>query len=323
METHARFFLIGLFSLVVTALLILFVLWLGRLQLDREFQEYDVRFNESVAGLAVGGIVQYHGIQIGEVRKLSLDPEDPREVSVRVRVGADTPIKTDTKAQLSYTGLTGVAVVELFGGTPEARLLREADTSPIPRIESVPSTLSQLMSGGSGAMHSMQEVMARVAEVLSDQNIQRVSTLLDNLQAVSTSVKDDYPALRDALGDARVLEQRLSSAARRADDLLAQMQQGLAAKPGDMDGTLFEQVRTAVGEIRSAAAAIETFADSGNKTVRGIDAQTGDELGAILLALRQTSENLARITQKFDEAPANYLLGREALPAYEPEESKR
>src|SRR5690606_39700492 len=50
---------------------------------DREHQEYDVRFHESVTGLSVGGIVQYHGIQVGEVRKLSLDPKDPREVRVR------------------------------------------------------------------------------------------------------------------------------------------------------------------------------------------------------------------------------------------------
>ena len=152
METHARFFLIGLFSLVVTIALVLFVLWLGKLQLDRDYQEYDVRFHESVTGLSVGGLVQYHGIQVGEVRRLSLDAKDPREVRVRIRVAAETPIKTDTKAQLSYTGLTGVAVVEMFGGTPEAKLLREVDTRHAPEIDTVPSTLSQLMSGGSGAM---------------------------------------------------------------------------------------------------------------------------------------------------------------------------
>ncbi|HRG16778.1 MAG TPA: MlaD family protein, partial [Pseudomonadota bacterium] len=232
METHARFFLIGLFSLVVTVVLVLFVLWLGKLQLDREYQEYDVRFHESVTGLSVGGLVQYHGIQVGEVRKLSLDPKDPREVRVRIRVGADTPIKTDTKAQLSYTGLTGVAVVEMFGGTPEAKLLREVDPEHTPEIDTVPSTLSQLMSGGSGAMHSAQEVMARIAEVLNDDNIARVSALLDNLAAVSDDVKSDYPALRDALGEARVLEQRLASAAQRADALMAQLQKDVSPQDG-------------------------------------------------------------------------------------------
>lgn len=322
METHARFFLIGVFSLVATAGLVLFALWLGKLQLDREFQEYDVRFHESVAGLAVGGIVQYHGIQIGEVRRLSLDPEDPREVRVRVRVGADTPVKTDTKAQLSYTGLTGVAVVEMSGGTPGARLLRDIAPGTIPQIDTVPSTLSQLMSGGSGAMNSAQEVMVRLSEVLSDANIQRVSVLLDNLQAVSASVKTDYPALRDALNDARKLEQRLSSAAKRADELLAQMQNGLGSDANRPEGDIFEQARTAVAEIRTAAAAVETFADSGTVTVRGLDTQARDQLAATLQALRETSDNLLRITQKFDQAPVDYMLGGESLPVYTPEARK-
>ncbi len=320
METHARFFLIGLFSLVVTVVLVLFVLWLGKLQLDREYQEYDVRFHESVTGLSVGGLVQYHGIQVGEVRKLSLDPKDPREVRVRIRVGADTPIKTDTKAQLSYTGLTGVAVVEMFGGTPEAKLLREVDPEHTPEIDTVPSTLSQLMSGGSGAMHSAQEVMARIAEVLNDDNIARVSALLDNLAAVSDDVKTDYPALRDALGEARVLEQRLASAAQRADALLAQLQKDVS--PQDGRPGLLDEARTAVADIRAAAREVDAFAKTGQSTFGSLDTQARNELAATLQSLQIASENLARITQRFDENPADYVLGGESLPVYTPEKKK-
>jgi phospholipid/cholesterol/gamma-HCH transport system substrate-binding protein len=320
METHARFFLIGLFSLVVTVVLVLFVLWLGKLQLDREYQEYDVRFHESVTGLSVGGLVQYHGIQVGEVRKLSLDPKDPREVRVRIRVGADTPIKTDTKAQLSYTGLTGVAVVEMFGGTPEAKLLREVDPEHTPEIDTVPSTLSQLMSGGSGAMHSAQEVMARIAEVLNDDNIARVSALLDNLAAVSDDVKSDYPALRDALGEARVLEQRLASAAQRADALMAQLQKDVS--PQDGRPGLLDEARTAVADIRAAAREVDAFAKTGQSTFGSLDTQARNELAATLQSLQIASENLARITQRFDENPADYVLGGESLPVYTPEKKK-
>jgi len=320
METHARFFLIGLFSLVVTVVLVLFVLWLGKLQLDREYQEYDVRFHESVTGLSVGGLVQYHGIQVGEVRKLSLDPKDPREVRVRIRVGADTPIKTDTKAQLSYTGLTGVAVVEMFGGTPEAKLLREVDPEHTPEIDTVPSTLSQLMSGGSGAMHSAQEVMARIAEVLNDDNIARVSALLDDLAAVSDDVKSDYPALRDALGEARVLEQRLASAAQRADALMAQLQKDVS--PQDGRPGLLDEARTAVADIRAAAREVDAFAKTGQSTFGSLDTQARNELAATLQSLQIASENLARITQRFDENPADYVLGGESLPVYTPEKKK-
>ncbi|HQW81079.1 MAG: MCE family protein [Rhodanobacteraceae bacterium] len=323
METHARYFLIGIFSLVVTISLVLFVLWLGKLHLDRDYQEYDVRFHESVTGLSIGGLVQYHGIQVGEVRRLSLDANDPREVRVRIRVAADTPVKTDTKAQLSYTGLTGVAVVEMFSGTPKAKLLREVDTRHAPEIDTVPSTLSQLMSGGSGAMHSAQEVMARIAEVLNDENIGRVSALLNNLAAVSNDVKSDYPALREALTGARELEQRLGSAATRADALLAQLQEGVKAKDGQPGTGLVEQARDAVAEIRSAAREVDAFAQAGKSTFGSLDEQARNELTATLQSLQQASDNLVRITQKFDQGPADYVLGGETLPVYTPESNKQ
>lgn len=317
METHARFFLIGLFSLIVTLALILFALWLGKLQLDREYQEYDVLFHESVTGLSVGGLVQYHGIQVGEVRRLSLDANDPREVRVRVRVGAATPIKTDTKAQLSYTGLTGVAVVELFGGTPKAKLLRESTDAAVPEIDTVPSALSELMSGGSGAVHSVQEVMVRIANVLDDDNTRRIATVLDNLATVTSEVKSDYPKLRQAIDDARVLEQRLASAATRADDLLAKVQHEL----GDgADGShAIAETRAAIADIREAARALAQFARTGEHAAAGVDEQARTELAAALTSLRETSEQLSRITRRFDAAPADYVLGGDALPTYTPE----
>ena len=39
METHARYFLIGAFSLSILALLLLFALWLGKLELNKDRSE--------------------------------------------------------------------------------------------------------------------------------------------------------------------------------------------------------------------------------------------------------------------------------------------
>jgi phospholipid/cholesterol/gamma-HCH transport system substrate-binding protein len=319
METHARYFLIGIFSLLVTAGLLLFVLWLGKLQLGKDFQEYDVRFHESVAGLAVGGSVQFHGIQIGEVRKLSLDANDPREISVLIRVSGYAPVKTDTKAQLSYTGLTGVAAIELFGGTPETKLLREVDSTTAPRIDSVPSNLSQLLDGSSGAVSGAQEAMARVAKLLSDTNIEQASKILEQIQQLAVSVNQDYPELSGALADARALEHRLSQAAERADSLIAQVQRGISANTGKPGGDLFTQARSAIKEVGDSASAIDRFATAGSGTLEGFDSgalQT--EMLKLIRDLRTASANLERVTQRFDQAPIDYLLGAEALPEYTP-----
>lgn len=323
METHARYLLVGVFSLLATIGLLVFALWLGKLQLDREYQEYDVRFRESVAGLSVGSIVQYQGIQVGEVRRLSLNPDDPAEVIARVRITANTPVKTDTRAKLSYTGLTGVAVIEFFGGTAAARLLVDAVDDLVPMIESEPSALSRLMSEGSGAVLSAQEVLARISDVLSDANVQRVSNLLANLEDVSGAVREDYPDLREAMADLRGVQARLESAVTRADELLAQVQAGIAPR-GDTngEGDLFAEARTALSDIQSAAVQLEAFSASGERTVSGIDAVAREDLVATLRALQQATENLARITRRFDQGPGDYLLGRDSLPEYAPESNR-
>ncbi len=283
METHARYFLIGVFSLSILAVLLLFALWLGKLELGKEYQDYDIRFEESVAGLAKGGLVQFQGVQVGEVRKLKLDPIDPRVVVVRVRMTEQTPIKTDTKAQLSFTGLTGVAVIELIGGTPDARLLRELEPNTVPIIPSIPSTLTKLMVDGTGVLEKAQELMVRVTSVFNEENTARIAGMLENFEAISGMAKKDYPRLPGAINEAQ----------------------------------------SAIAEIRQAVGSVNQFAKSSTSTVRGIDGQARGELAATLSSLRQASDNLVRITEHFDAAPADYVLGREALPTYQSEVKKQ
>jgi phospholipid/cholesterol/gamma-HCH transport system substrate-binding protein len=73
---------------------------------------------EAVTGLSVGSPVQYNGIAVGSITKLSLAPDDPRQVIADVRIESNTPIKTDTRAKLGITSLTGPTVIQLSGGTP-------------------------------------------------------------------------------------------------------------------------------------------------------------------------------------------------------------
>ena len=78
METRAHHILIGAFAILAFLLGAGFVLWLSKTSADREFALYDVIFREAVTGLSKGGLVQYNGINVGQVTQLKLDPTDPR-----------------------------------------------------------------------------------------------------------------------------------------------------------------------------------------------------------------------------------------------------
>ena len=90
METRAHHVLIGAFTVIVIAAALLFALWLVKSSADRQFEEYDIVFNEAVTGLSQGSAVQYNGIKVGSVTHLKLDPADPRRVLARIRLRGDT-----------------------------------------------------------------------------------------------------------------------------------------------------------------------------------------------------------------------------------------
>src|SRR5688572_14006566 len=147
METRANHVLIGLFTIIISVLAVLFALWAANWTSNRNWDNYDIVFTEAVTGLSTGGIVQYNGINVGEVRRLSLDPKDPRKVVARIRVQADTPVKVDTKAKLAFVGLTGVAQIQLTGGLPESPPLEGTPERPVPVIMTEPSALQNIEIG--------------------------------------------------------------------------------------------------------------------------------------------------------------------------------
>lgn len=143
METDRHYFLEGLFVIGLAAAAVAFFLWLaGSAQRDQVL--YRIRFAESVSGLSRGDPVKFHGVDVGTVRTLSIDARDPRLVQVDVMLAKDAPVKTDTKASLRLKGLTGVVFVELGGGAPDARALR--DVTPQDQVPEIPSEKSPLTS---------------------------------------------------------------------------------------------------------------------------------------------------------------------------------
>ena len=116
METRANYVLIGSFVMLAAAALVMFAVWVSRVQFNREFAMYDVVFEGAVNGLSEGGEVRFNGIKVGEVTNLALDRRDPNNVIARIRVDAQTPVREDSKAVLDFMGITGVTFIQIDAG---------------------------------------------------------------------------------------------------------------------------------------------------------------------------------------------------------------
>src|SRR5919202_1419138 len=102
---------------VTVALLIgtlLFIVWLAGLS-NKETKCYDIYFAQGVGGLNKGSSVSFAGVPVGQVTKISLLPNRPEFVWVRIEVNEQTPVLQGTTAQLHTVSFTGVSEIQLDG----------------------------------------------------------------------------------------------------------------------------------------------------------------------------------------------------------------
>lgn len=313
MEPRAHHVLIGAFTLLVVAFALGFALWLSRAYADRGFAYYDVVFREPVTGLSRGGMVQYNGITVGEVSDLKLAADDPRKVVARVRLDAGTPVKRDTRARLALLGVTGVAFIQLSGGTPQSPPLASPGRDEVPVIVADPSALSKFFTSGEDIALSVNEALVRLGELLSSENVARVSNTLAHAESLAATVDGQRDELAAAM-------RGLAAASTELRATLASVERVSAST----DRLLNEEARRLLVTAERSLASLERVTASAERTLednRGaIDsaAQQGlQQLGPTLAELRSTARALRQLGDRLD-ASDNLLLGRDRPAEYRP-----
>lgn len=305
MEPRAHHVLIGLFTVLMVAGALGFALWLSKASSDQELHDYDVIFNEAVSGLSAGSAVQYSGIKVGDVISLRLDPKDPRKVRAHIRVSASTPIKQDTRARLSITGITGAALIQLHSGTPKSPVLVGKEGKRA-EIVADPSPLTRLMANGEDLVLSVTQLLNRANQLFSDENIARVSRTLENVEQTSASVAEQRDELRLAL-------QQMSSASQEAASLMRNANQ-LLSGPGhdalNSAGRMITSLERSSSQIERLLSDNRSALDGG---MQGIG-----ELGPAIIELRETLSALRSFARRLEEDPAGYLLRSDTIKEFQP-----
>jgi len=308
METKANYVLIGAFTLLVAAAMLLFGLWAAKYSTDRNWQAYHVVFNEPVTGLTEGGAVQYNGISVGTVDSLSLAPQDPRRVVARIRVLADVPVKVDTRAKLSMTGLAGATFIQLTGGSPDAPRLTARDGDAVPVILTEASALQNIAD-------TANRLVARLDTVLSEENVARISATLEHIEGMTGAVAGQREDLASLVTNARVASERLVEAVETSNRAMSGIDRELVQKlPG-----MVERLESTLARIDSAADSADAILGENRSAINSFANDGLAQLGPTLGELRSLVRDLRRISDRFDSNPARYLLGRDAPKEFEPE----
>ncbi len=308
METKANYVLIGAFTLLTAILLLGFGLWAAKYSSDRSFQNYEVIFSEPVTGLTEGSTVQYNGIAVGTVDSLDLAPKDPRKVIALLKLKSDIPVKIDTRAKLSITGLTGSPFIQLTGGSPTAPSLVSASKREVPIILAEPSALQNIAD-------TANRLVARMDKVLSEDNVKHIANTLQNLEALTGSISAQREDLRALIVNARESSEQLNATLKTTNRAVDDIDRELVAKlPG-----LTAKLDHTLTQLDSAAGSANAILGENRTAIRSFANDGLGQLGPTLSELRTLIRDLRRITDRLNGSPSRYLLGRDAPKEFEPE----
>ena len=288
METKANYVLIGAFTILGFAGILLFLMWFAKLQINRQFAYYDIYFTE-VSGIGVSSEVTFAGLSVGKVIDMQLADDDNGVVRVRVEVEEDTPVREDSTASLVSQGVTGVSNVAITSGTPGSpRLTGKDGRTPI--IVGNDSVLQTLSSEGPQMIARLNTVAAQLTVLLGDENQTRVRNILTNVERSSgnidkalADVSDATKSIADAANNFKDFGDKLGPLSETADTTLKK----ITESAGNADKALASATAT-LDEARGYISGdLKTLTASLNDTAGTMR----DELPPLVSRLRTTLDN--------------------------------
>ncbi len=307
----------GAFVLLLSAILIVAVLWLASGgSLHKKVDLYVAMIEESVAGLNINAPVKYHGVDVGKVQNIRLDPANPERVQILLALKRGTPIKVDTVAVLKTQGLTGIAYVELDGGTKNSAPLVATGQNKYPIIQTKPSLSTRLENVLTSVLAKLDNTSSQIDSLLSEENQQAFKSALADIALVSKTI-----ATRKTEIDAGIVN------AARAADNTARATQKLNPIIDKIE-PLVDELNNTIAQINRSATAIENAGNaaaiastSAGKTVESVGtnienytAETLPDVQRLLGELNALSISLKRLVEQTERDPASLLRGRSSVP---------
>ncbi|ASY69107.1 organic solvent ABC transporter substrate-binding protein [Sinorhizobium fredii USDA 205] len=272
METKANYAIVGFFTVFVIAAAFGFVYWMSQYGRSGEMVELVVNIPGSANGLSVGSPVRFNGINVGSVRSLAIDANDPRYSIAITEVSADAPVLKSTRATLEIQGLTGAAYIELSGGRKgdenilksalengtQARIL--ADQSS---VTSLLATADQILDRANSAIGDIQGFVTEVRGPLT--------ATIGNAQRFSKALADNSDAIDKFLKSVEELSGSVSAASKKLDDTLASADRLIKAVDPKKIDTIVSNVEDVSNDLKAASGGVSEAIAGFRRTVDTYD----------------------------------------------------
>jgi phospholipid/cholesterol/gamma-HCH transport system substrate-binding protein len=297
-----NYVLTGLFVLLLTFTFIAVVLWLSAGGGGRSYKEYLVYMRESVSGLSRDSVVKYHGVDVGRVHEIDLAAERPGEVRLLLQIEAGTPVREDTVAVLETQGLTGLAFINLAGGSADAPLLEAKPDAAHPVIRSRRSTWGRLDRAVEELVADLSDITRLMKVLLDDDNQRHLRGTLENLDTLTAALAGRADRMAAAVDDLATGARHLRDAGGGLPDMLARLKDAA------------EGLEAMAEELRSTGQSVGRVVRARDRDLQRFTGEALPEAAVMINELRRAAENLRRFSERVERDPSVLLRGAPARP---------
>ena len=313
METRSNYVMVGAVTLAMLAGLLLFTVWIAGLS-NKQTKCYDIYFAQGVSGLNKGSNVSFSGVPVGQVDQISLLPNRPEFVWVRIEVDEETPVLQGTTAQIKGVGFTGVSEIQLDGAVKGARPITQVGPQGCPVIPASSGGLGALLNSAPELIDRIQRLTERLTELLSDENQNAISDILENVERTTDVLAKRAPDLADAMADARIAVRQAGQAADRVS-VLADSTNALVIEQGRPAA---EDLRKAIAAVERSASNLDAMISDARPGLQNLSKSTLPEANRLIRDMRELSQALRGVSERVEQEGVGGTLGPQKLPDYKP-----
>lgn len=311
MESKVNYTVVGVFVLFFSAALIAFAFWLGKYNDDEsKYRRYKIYITESVAGLAPEASVKFHGVDVGMVESIRINPLNSEEVELLLKIRQETPVKIDSTATLKFFGVTGLAFIEISGGAKNTPLLPTSADNPgvIPTTSSLIKRIDESLSQ---VATTLTETLQHIDQIFSDKNNDNVSETLENLKFLSrkiTAYQDEIDLLlKNTIETQKNLDRTMAKVSDSADSVNTSANTFKIVMRDNMAPTLKSLKETSL-HSHALIQKIDQSIDRGDYNLQSIASPATTELGELLEQTRTLSAEMERTLKTLRESPSDILF---------------
>jgi len=316
-ETRSNYVMVGAVTVALLAGVLLFIVWLAGLS-NKQTKCFDIYFSQGVGGLNKGSNVSFSGVPVGQVQRISLLPNRPEFVWVRIEVDQQTPVLQGTTAQIHGVGFTGVSEIQLTGAERGRPPIEQLGPQGCPVVPASSGGISALLNSAPELIDRIQRLTERLTELLSDKNQNSIADILENIDATTAELRKHAPEMGDTIAAIRVASQNAGIAANNVAALSANANQ-LVTQDGR---PAMQNLNKALASVQQATDNLNAMISDARPGVQNFSKDTLPEANKLVHDLRELSKSLEAVTNRVNQQGIGGALGPPKLPDYKPGKRK-